>query len=282
MLSTAIDAQALARFRLIQPFLEGDVPLAELARQHAMTLRTLQRWVQRYRQDGIAGLARQRRSDKGKRRQLSAQLHELIEALALETPRRSIATIHRLVGEVAGRQHQTQPSYDTVYNLVKTLDPALITLAHDSVKSYQQAYDLLYRHEAENPNAIWQADHTLLDILILSEDEQPVKPWLSVIMDDYSRVVAGYYLTLLAPSALQTALALRQAIWRKHEPDWPVCGIPHTLYIDHGSDFTSQHIEQVCADLKIQLVFSTVGKPRGRGKIERFFETVNQLFLVVS
>jgi putative transposase len=38
-------------------------------------------------------------------------------------------------------------------------------------------------------------------------------------------------------------------------------------------------MEQVCADLKSQLIFSTVGMPRGRGRIERFFLTVDQLFL---
>jgi putative transposase len=78
---------------------------------------------------------------------------------------------------------------------------------------------------------------------------------------------------------LHTALALRQAIWRKPEPLWHVCGIPRILYTDHGSDFTSQHLEHVCADLKIQAIFSQVGQPRGRGRIERFFNTVNQLLL---
>ncbi|MBO8910639.1 DDE-type integrase/transposase/recombinase, partial [Staphylococcus aureus] len=48
---------------------------------------------------------------------------------------------------------------------------------------------------------------------------------------------------------------------------------------DHGSDFTSHHMEQVAIDLKINLMFSKVGVPRGRGKIERFFQTVNQTFL---
>jgi putative transposase len=100
-----------------------------------------------------------------------------------------------------------------------------------------------------------------------------------VVLDDYSRAVPGYALNLAAPSALQTALALRQAIWRKAEPDWHVCGIPQVLYSDHGSDFTSRHIDQVCADLHIRLVHSAVGQPRGRGKIERFFNTVNQMFL---
>jgi putative transposase len=39
------------------------------------------------------------------------------------------------------------------------------------------------------------------------------------------------------------------------------------------------HLEQVGADLKMQLVFSQVGRPRGRGKIERLFQSVEQLFL---
>ena len=84
---------------------------------------------------------------------------------------------------------------------------------------------------------------------------------------------------LAAPSALQTALALRDAIWRKSDPTWPICGIPDVLYIDHGSDFTSRHIERVCADLKIRVIFSQAGRPRGRGRVERFFSTVNQRVL---
>ena len=39
-------------------------------------------------------------------------------------------------------------------------------------------------------------------------------------------------------------------------------------------------MEQVGADLKIRLVFSIPGKPRGRGRIERFFSTVNEMFSV--
>jgi putative transposase len=81
---------------------------------------------------------------------------------------------------------------------------------------------------------------------------------------------------LADPSALHTSLALRQAIWRKEDPRWIVCGIPEVLYTDNGSDFTSHHLEQVGADLKIRLIFSLPGKPRGRGRIERFFSTVNE------
>lgn len=38
-------------------------------------------------------------------------------------------------------------------------------------------------------------------------------------------------------------------------------------------------MEQVAADLGIELIFSEKGVPRGRGKIKRFFRSVNELFL---
>ena len=56
--------------------------------------------------------------------------------------------------------------------------------------------------------------------------QAPAKPWLTVVMDDYSRAVAGYFLTFDAPSALNTSLALRQAIWRKDEA--PVACLRHS------------------------------------------------------
>jgi putative transposase len=116
-----------------------------------------------------------------------------------------------------------------------------------------------------------------LNIGLVREDGQIARPWLTIVIDDYSRAIAGYYLGFDPPSSTRTALALRQAIWRKGHSHWHVCGIPEVLYTDNGSDFTSKHIEQVAVDLKIRLVFSTPGKPQGRGRIERFFRTVNEM-----
>jgi putative transposase len=171
------------------------------------------------------------------------------------------------------------PSYDTVHDIVRRLDPALVILAHDGPKAYRERFDVIHRREAAGPNDIWQADHTLLDVWVRDEHERPARPWLTVILDDYSRTVAGYRVGFTAPAALQTALALRDAIAAKLDPHWHVCGIPATFYTDHGSDFTSRHLEQVAADLPMVLVFSTPGMPRGRGRIERFFATLSQLWL---
>jgi len=54
-----------------------------------------------------------------------------------------------------------------------------------------------------------------------------------------------------------------------------VHALPDVLYVDHGSDFTSNHLEQVAAALRIELIHSTVARPQGRGKVERFFGTIN-------
>jgi putative transposase len=278
-LSEAARQQAMARYQIIQPCVERGVPLSEVARHHGVALRTARRWVQRYRAGGLAALSRTRRAGHGIPRRVTPDLTQRIEALALQPPPLSVAAIHRQVITLATAQGIPAPCYRTVYNIIKRIAPALRTLAHHGSKAYHETFDLLYRREADAPNAIWQADHTLLDILLSDEKGQAKKPWLTVILDDYSRAVAGYMVAFEAPSALHTALALRQAIWRKAEPTWQVCGIPAILYTDHGSDFTSQHLAQVCADLKIQSLFSLVGQPRGRGRIERFFNTVNQRLL---
>ena len=245
---------------------------------HGLQLRTAQHWLARYRKTGLSGLARQPRADREHRRLLPALQH-LIEGLALRKPPPTSAFVHHQVAAVATQRGWPVPSYACVYAVIRALDPALVALAHDGPKVYSEEFDLIHRREAAHPNAIWQADHTQLDLLLLDERGVPARPWLTVIEDDYSRCIAGYFLAFTAPNAFNTALTLRQAIWRKADPRWHVCGVPAVFYTDHGSDFTSQHLEQVGADLHMQLVFSAPGAPRGRGRIERFFETVNQLFL---
>jgi putative transposase len=70
---------------------------------------------------------------------------------------------------------------------------------------------------------------------VVAPADNPARPWLTVVEDDHSRAIAGHAVNLGAPSALQSALVLRQAIWRKAEPGWHVCGIPGVFYTDHGS-----------------------------------------------
>ena len=266
--------EAIARFAVLKPHLEDGVPLMQAAGAVGVSVRTTQRWLAKYRATGLPGLARPVRSDSGRRKVTDVAVG-LIEGMALRKPQPSVAAIYRKVSAVAQEHGWPAPSYGSVYSIVRHLDPAMVTLAQEGQAAFRDRFELVYRHRAECPNAIWQADHTELDLLILDANGATVRPWLTTVIDDYSRAVAGYRVFLGAPSALQTALALRQAIWRKPEPAWPVCGIPDVLYVDHGSDFTSHHLEQVAADLHFRLVYSTVGRPQGRGKVERLFGTLN-------
>lgn len=275
------DARKLAfdRFRLLRPYLEDDRPLKAVAAAARVPFRTAQRWVALYRQFGLAGLARKKRTDNGRHHDVSAKLKEAIEGIALQKPPLPVAAICRQARRFAQDLGEEPPSYWVVYRIVAALPADLVTLAHEGTKAYSNTFELVHRREADRPNAVWQADHTPLDILLIRPDGAVAKPWLTTVIDDYSRAIAGYFLSFEEPSTLHTSLALRQAIWRKEDPRWIVCGIPDVLYTDNGSDFTSQHLEQVGADLKIRLVFSIPGKPRGRGRIERFFSTVNEMFL---
>jgi len=270
---------AFDKFKVIQLYLEDKATLISIAKDSGISIRSLHRWIDQYKVHGLDGLKSKARNDKGCHRQLTENLAQVIEGLALQKPKRSIAAIHRQIVRHTKDNGLPIPSYAVVSKIVNNISPDLISLAHEGIKPYQQKYDLLYIREASRANEIWQADHTLLDIYVLDDKGGIKRPWLTVIMDDYSRGIAGYYLSFHAPSSLQTSLALRQAIWIKNEKQWPICGIPEIMYTDHGCDFTSHHIEEVCVSLKIQLIFSTIGKPRGRGKIERFFATINQRVL---
>jgi hypothetical protein len=103
---------------------------------------------------------------------------------------------------------QKVPSYRVVRSVVKTIPADLLALAHEGKKAYSEAFELVCRREADRPNAIWQADHSLLDILIHCETERPVKnvkPWLTIIIS----------MTTVAPSRVITCLSSRPLLRRR-------------------------------------------------------------------
>jgi putative transposase len=172
--------EAMKRFAVLQPHLNGDVPLSEAARNAGAPLRSAQRWLARYRADGLIGLVRAQRSDTGNRK-LPEEPVELIEGMALSKPRPSAAAIYRNITALATQRNWASPSYSSVYGIVRRLDPAMVTLAQDGAAVFRDRYELIYRHRAEGPNAIWQADHTLLDVMVLDANGQAVRPWLTII-----------------------------------------------------------------------------------------------------
>jgi putative transposase len=272
MVSTRLAPEAKAA--LLRRHLDDGVPLTRLAESVGIPARTVRRWAAGYRADPtVGGLQRRLRSDRGHRR-LPDELVMTVEALALGRPVPTTAFIHRRVVDLARDRGVPEPSYSTVRAIVAAIDPGLRTLAVDGDAAYRDRFELVHRRSAARPNEQWQADHTLLDVQIVDVHGRPDRPWLTAVLDDYSRAVAGYTVFLGAPTAEQTALALHQAVRSKPNPAWPVMGLPDVLYSDHGSDFTSARLERVCLDTHTRLIHSRIGIPQGRGKIERFYGTV--------
>jgi transposase-like protein len=187
-------AQAQTRWTIIRPALEDGVSQAQVARTHTIPVSTIKRWVKRYGEKGLVGLADVKtRSDKGKSRRLPPDAITLIEGLALQTPPRSMAAIHRQVTAIATEQGWNPPSYDRVRQIIKNLDPALMTFAHQGAAAYREEFDVLYRREATHANAMWQADHTPLDV------------WLLVLQSHLKGSSGGQEASLLGKQDLQDA-----------------------------------------------------------------------------
>jgi putative transposase len=97
------------------------------------------------------------------------------------------------------------------------------------------------------------------------------KALLFAWLDDHCRLLTGYRWvrredTVRAESVLRPAIGAR--------------GVPAQCYLDNGAPFVDAQLKQTLARLGVALTHSAPGRPQGRGKIERFFRTVRDQFLV--
>lgn len=273
--------QAMARYEFIAPLLGSEKPSQAdwqaAAEQAGCSVKTIRRWVKRYQKLGLVGLARDRRSDQGVRRSVSIKMQRTIEALYLENGYRSMETVHAMATAYAQKHDEPCPSYTVVREICQALPASVVYMAHHGERAWRDKFEPISRHESLAPNERWQMDHCQLDLLVIDPQSSEVlgRPWLTVALDTYSRAVMGYYLSLETPNSMAVCSTLRQAIWPKMISEWPMCGIPQQLHLDQGKDFTSRHLEQVAADLRIELIFATAYLARAKGKVERLFGTLN-------
>jgi transposase InsO family protein len=223
---------------------------------------TLRDWVALYEAMGFEGLKPRPRSDAGASRAIPAPVAELLLALRAERPRASVSSLIRalrLSGRVAA-QVRLAPS--TVYRLLAA--HGLPPLASPAAEPDALAFT--YPHAGD----LWTADVMHGPRLLVPGRRDGAKTYLYALLDDASRLVAwaAFY---AAENAACLADALKQALLRR--------GLPRRLYCDNGSAFRTHHLEVICATLNIALLHSRPHKPRGRGKIERFFRHVRTAFL---
>jgi putative transposase len=134
------------------------------------------------------------------------------------------------------------------------------------------------------PLEIVQIDHTKVDIQLVDDLARAVvgRPWLTLVLDVFSRSVPGFYLSFDAPSATGVALAVAQAVLAK--PDWlsernldfawPMHGLPQSLHLDNGKEFHSKALKRGCQQHGVRIDYRPPATPRFGGHIERLMGTL--------
>ena len=258
----------LFRYSLVQELLEPGLSLAERgwrAREMAARVRegpggrrvtvsysTLTRWRRCYGEGGFDALVPSPRQPAPR---TPEEVLALAEALKREKPGRTAAQVRRILQVTSG----WAPSDRTLQRLFGRLElnrPAL------GPQEEQRAFG---RFECARPNEMWTGD-TLHGPVIGG-----AKSYLFAFVDDHSRAVMGARWAH-HDDVVRMAAAFRPALQAR--------GVPESAYLDNGSAFVDAWLLRGCAVLGIRLIHSRPGKPEGRGKIERFFRTVREQFLV--
>ncbi len=212
---------------------------------------TLDRWIRDYKANGFAALV------PTPRRVLPctpASVLELAVALKTEAPDRTAAQVAVVLAAHGG----FAPS-------ARTLQRHFAAAGLTRARPDGAPLAVFGRFEAEHPNVRWVGD------ALHGPHIAGRKAILIAFLDDHSRAVVaarwGYAENAVAlRETLKLALAAR--------------GRPAQCYVDNGAMFIDSGLRRACAVLGIRLSHSQPGKPAGRGKIERFFKTVRDQFLV--
>lgn len=134
--------------------------------------------------------------------------------------------------------------------------------------------------EATLPLERASIDHCRLDVFVVDEDTGlPMgRPWLTVILDECTRMILGYSLSFDEPSALTVMRAFRHAMMPKdeegYENAWPTWGVIKMLIVDNGLEFHGFSLDHAAGQFGTTVQTCPRRKPWYKGKVERLFRTV--------
>ena len=258
----------LFRYSLVQELLEPGLSQAERGwrarelagrvhegpggRRVTVSYSTLTRWRRRYEEGGFDALVPSPRQPAPR---TPEEVLALAEALKREKPGRTAAQVRRVLQVSTG----WAPSDRTLQRLFERLELGR------RAPGQEEEQRALGRFECTRPNEMWTGD-TLHGPVIGRQ-----KSYLFAFIDDHSRAVMGARWSH-HDDVVRMAAAFRPALQAR--------GVPKSVYLDNGSAFVDAWLLRGCAVLGIKLIHSRPGKPEGRGKIERYFRTVRDQFLV--
>jgi putative transposase len=194
--------------------------------------------------------------------------------------------------KLKGQPPLTQPTEETLRLWIK---------ATETYWSYKQKYgDKAAKRrfrgrgraiEATRPLEYVMMDHTQINAWGMIVDENGTKvlverPWLTLAIDVYSRMILGAVLTYEHPSVYSALLCLKQVVRRK---TWLVkrygelkgatdgWGKPITLIVDNGWEFVGLSFQVCCEASGIHVIWAPVKTPEFKCYVERIFRTLQEL-----
>ena len=258
-------ATALFRYSLIRELADPELSCRQrgariralAATDHAfdgrrieVTGHTLRRWLRAWRAGGFEGLVPAVRRQPNR---TPAELLEAAETLKREAPKRTAVQVARALAE-AGRGIVS----------ARTIQRHFACLGLD-VRPDGQPARALGRFEADEFGELWTGDGMHGPVV------DGTKAILFAFIDDWSRAVPGWRWGY-GEDTVRLEAALRRAL--------ESAGIPRACFVDNGSAYVSAPFHRTLAVLGVRIAHSTPGHPASRGKVERFFRTVREQFLV--
>jgi putative transposase len=297
----------LFKYEAIRPFIDRrrisreDADAA--ARAAGVSLKAWRGWLRAYHKNPVlASLMRRRRKDAGKTR-LDPMAELLLKAYVDRwlNSTDQMSSVHReLQDEIKARNRADPivplvcPDYATFYNRCNSLPQHLIVERREGKRTARLSHGLQRGSfaGADYPLAVVQIDHTPLPVQIIDEVYGlPIgTAVITVVIDLFSRMVVGYYLTLEAPGDLSLGLALSHAMLPKTEllkqfdirEPWPCSGRMRMVCADNAGEFHGKMMEMGCKIYGIEMEFRKVKHPNYGGHIESFMGTLSGLLRAVD
>lgn len=141
----------------------------------------------------------------------------------------------------------------------------------------RREFDAYLRWEPEGRNDLWEADHKQLDIEVRAQGfERPVRPWLTLFVEAFSRVVPGWALSV-RPHSGSILAAFGSAVAVTATKPWG--GVPVRLRVDRGADFLCDALREACGRLGVILDPAPAYSPFRKGKVEAAGKSIDRALL---